>query len=273
MDIMSGDHAGRVYKITRVTPTSVQIRQDGSRTGMNAKRIEGVHTIPMARWEACYVPATARDQRICSTRPSIVQPLPPIRSAADWVPEIAPEAQAQVYEFAKEEPIVTASDIDSSGAEVRVSLPTKRCAACGKDKLRGNFHRWARAKDGLKPVCKECAAARALIYNQSKRQQKSGDGPVLTTTDNNIIEHRLAGDRLLNEISPAEFREAVRGGPDNNIIEPAPVRGKRWLVKAWVYEEREYFVTAASFTEAAEQAVLQGTNAQQFEIVSVSLES
>ena len=55
---------------------------------------------------------------------------------------------------------------------VQYSMNMKTCKTCEVEKLLSDYHRDARAKDGHRPHCKECAKAKTANYYQQNREDK-----------------------------------------------------------------------------------------------------
>jgi superfamily II helicase len=250
----SSVHAGSLYLIDRASDVSVRVRETRSNHGGSLKA-GARHTWSREQFLAMFRPATTRDERLCS-------PKIDLGHGVKVLMDEPPKTVEDTISLLEREEVLgvrltpSVADIASSGEQIEVPIAKRRCNDCGLEKARGLFDLQRNRKDGLSPVCKECKKKRNADYQARLRAQRKGDGPVITTTDNHIIEQRK--------------EEAVA-----TIVEskPEPVQDKRptkvFRVRAMVYEEREFKVEARDIPEA--YSLIQQSGVQ-VEIVSVGLD-
>lgn len=239
-----GDHAGSTVKIMRATDLAVYFKRHGQQMGMSAKhrRSEGQFRLPRADFVALWEPASVKDQRRCLVD----------QHTTALAPAPQPVAAQEAPPHEEERVVINTSDTDSAGDQFTAQLAHKRCTKCGVDKLLGLFNRSRGARDGLQPECRECHKAYMKAYHDQQRQRRA-EAPVLTTTDNHIIEQN------------------AKPKPSTPVEPAAPaVRLKRWRIRALVYAEREFVVEATSYLAAAAEAERSG---EQVEIIGINLEA
>lgn len=219
---------------------SFDFKRYGQQVGMSQKKrhSEGQYRLPRADFVALWEPASVKDQRRCLVDQHTTAPAPASQPVA--AQEAPPQEEERV--------VINTSDTNSAGDQFTAQLAHKRCTKCGVDKLLGLFNRSRGARDGLQPECRECHKAYMKAYHDQQRQRRA-EAPVLTTTDNHIIEQNAKPQQPVAPAAPA--------GPL-----------KLWRIRALVYDEREFTVEATSYLAAAAEAERAG---KQVEIIGINL--
>lgn len=149
---------------------------------------------------------------------------------------VEPEATVNLLPDDAEHKRHTVFDTNTAGDYTQVALAKRQCTSCGEHKLLGLFSRST-------TVCDACRDNVALTHRPIERKEPT---PPMPTSPVATLEPAIL---------------------DPSVPTPA-LAGKRWVVRAYVMEEREFVVEAASWREAGEQA--EHLPGLQLEIISIN---